>query len=278
MSSANDAGRLTVVTWNRTLWWAVDELVEKLTPKQLSSLRVRAGEHLASILTTTFLRTAPANVDTAGDVDLWFDLAGAQEPRPEELAAGRATSAAFEVKSLPGGFREFDAGIDRDKARGIDPIGRSIEGMVRPAKDVLHGARPSLDAARNQLLRKPRGEGTSMNIFLIVHPLDYLTAECLRDVVIGPYLDPLEDIGNIDTVWVLWPPHHLTMWSRERHEWINLMFDGMNRDEVVARQQQPVALPVLQEAEQYFLSRTGHTDPSPYFFAATYGEADPESS
>jgi hypothetical protein len=68
------------------------------------------------------------------------------------------------------------------------------------------------------------------------------------------------------------------MWSRERHEWINLMFDGMNPDEVTARQQQLIALPVLQESEQYFLTRTGRTDSSPYFFAATYGEADPEYS
>jgi len=268
------AGRLTVVIWNRTLWWAVDELVAKLTPKQLRKLKVRAGEHLAAILTTTFLRTAPAEVDTTGDVDLWFDLAYAQVPRPTGMLPTRATHAAFEVKSLPGAFREFDAGIDRDAARGVDPIGRSMEGRVRAAKDVLRDARQSLDDARNQLLRKPRGEGTSMNVFLVVHPLDYLTAECLSDFVIGPHLDPLEDVGDIDTVWVLWPPHHLTMWSRERHEWINLMFDAMNPDEVAARKQQPVALPVLQEAEQYFFTRTGRTDPSPYFFAATYWEAD----
>lgn len=49
------------------------------------------------------------------------------------------------------------------------------------------------------------------------------------------------------------------------------MFDAMNPDEVATRKQQPVALPVLQEAEQYFFTRTGRTDPSPYFFAATYG-------
>src|SRR5689334_4829111 len=123
MSNEDESGRLTVVTWNRTLWWAVDELVEKLTPEQLSSLRVRVGEHLAAILTTTFLRTAPADVDTKGDVDLWFDLTGVQRPRAKILT-GRATSAAFEVKSLPDGFREFDAGIDRDTVRTLlKPLG-----------------------------------------------------------------------------------------------------------------------------------------------------------
>ena len=44
MSSEDVAGRLTAVIWNRRLWWAVDELVEKLTPKQLRKLKVRSGE------------------------------------------------------------------------------------------------------------------------------------------------------------------------------------------------------------------------------------------
>jgi hypothetical protein len=66
--------------------------------------------------------------------------------------------------------------------------------------------------------------------------------------------------------------------SRERHKWINLMFDAMNPDEVGACQQQPIALPVLQEAEQYFLTHAGRADRSPYFFAATYGETEDSQS
>ena len=45
-----------------------------------------------------------------------------------------------------------------------------------------------------------------MNVFLVVHPLNYVTAESFRNYVLGPYLEPLEDIGDLDTVWVLWPP------------------------------------------------------------------------
>ena len=271
MSTEDEAGRLAIGIWYRTVWWAVDELVAKLPPEQLRKLRVRAGEHLAAILTTTFLRTAPAEVDTEGGVDLWFDLSHAQEPRPTGILPQRATTAAFEVKSLPGGSQKFDALIDRDIARGVDPRGSSMEGRVWAAKDVLHDARPWLVAAREQLQRKISGDGTSTNVFLVVHPLDYVTAESFRDYVIGPYLEPLEDIGDLDTVWVLWPPHHLTVWSRERHEWINLLFELMNPDE------EPTELPVLQDAEQEFLTRIGHTDPSPYYFMATYQQADPES-
>ena len=178
---------------------------------------------------------------------------------------------------MPGGFRKFDARIDRDQARGVDATGRVLEGTVWAANDVLHAAGPWLLRARNQLRRKT-SDGVSMNAFLVIHPLDYVTAECLNEYVIGPYLDPLEDVGDLDTVWVLWPPHHLTVWSRERREWLNLLFDCMNPDETAARSRHPIPLPILQDAEQYFLTRTGHIGRSPYFFRASYEEVDPESS
>jgi hypothetical protein len=57
------AGRLTIGIWHRTLQWAVDELAKKLAPEQLRKLDLRAGEHLAAILTTAFLLTAPTKVD-----------------------------------------------------------------------------------------------------------------------------------------------------------------------------------------------------------------------
>jgi hypothetical protein len=82
MSTEDAAGRQTIGIWYRTVWWALDELVAKLPPEQLRKLHVRAGGHLAAILTTTFLRTAPTEVDTEGGVDLRFDLSKAQEPRP----------------------------------------------------------------------------------------------------------------------------------------------------------------------------------------------------
>lgn len=103
MSSDDSAGKLVIGIWNRTLWWAIDELTDKLAPEQLRKLDVRADEHLAVILTTAFLRTAPAEVDIRGGVDLWFDFSDAREPRKVDILPARATSAAFEVKSLPGG-------------------------------------------------------------------------------------------------------------------------------------------------------------------------------
>jgi hypothetical protein len=268
MSSEESAGRLSVVIWYRTLWWAVDALAEKLPPEELGRLNVRSGEHLAAILTTAFLHTAPAEVDTTGGVDLRFDLSDARHRKATILPA-HALSAAFEVKSLPGEFREFDAGIDRDRARGVDTIGRGLDQGVRAANDVLHEAGPWIRRGWDQLRRKT-SRGTSMNVFLVIHPLDYVTAECLTEPVIGMYLDPLEDVGDLDTVWVLWAPDHLTVWSYARHEWINLLFDNMNPDETDERTRKPTPLATLQEAEQYFLTRTGHTGGSPYLFLASY--------
>ena len=268
MTSEESGGRLSVVIWYRTLWWAVDALAEKLPLEELGKLSVRSGEHLAAILTTAFLHTAPAEVDTTGGVDLRFDLSDARHRKATILPA-HALSAAFEVKSLPGEFREFDAGIDRDRARGVDTIGRGLDQRVRAANDVLHEAGPWIRRGWDQLRRKT-GSGTSMNVFLVIHPLDYVTAECLTEPVIGMYLDPLEDVGDLDTVWVLWAPDHLTVWSYARHEWINLLFDNVNPDETDERTRKPIPLATLQEAEQYFLTRTGHTGGSPYLFLASY--------
>ncbi len=204
MTSEDSTGRLSVVIWYRTLWWAVDALAEKLSPEELGGLNVRSGEHLAAILTAAFLHTAPAEVDTAGGVDLRFDLSDARHRKAPILPA-HALSAAFEVKSLPGKYREFDAGIDRDRARGVDTTGRGFGQTVRAANDVLHEAGPWVGRAWDQLRRKT-SPGTSLNVFLVIHPFDYMTTECLTEPIIGMYLDPLEDVGDLDTVWVLWAP------------------------------------------------------------------------
>ena len=129
---------------------------------------------------------------------------------------------------------------------------------------------------RNQLRRKT-SDGVSMNAFLVIHPLDYVTAGMPQRLRHRSVPGSLEDVGDLDTVWVLWPPHHLTVWSRDRREWLNLLFDCMNPDETAARSRDPIPLPILQDAEQYFLTRTGRTGGSPYLFRASYEEADPES-
>jgi hypothetical protein len=120
-------------------------MVETLGPETLKNLKVRAGEHLAALLTTAFLLTTPVCIDVEGGADLWFDLSRRPDDRmkPSVLSAN-AVSVAFEIKSMPGPFREFDSAIDRDRARGIDPRDRTFTVPVREASDVLREAGPGI--------------------------------------------------------------------------------------------------------------------------------------
>lgn len=245
-----------------TLRWATDQMVEALGPETLKKLKVRAGEHLAAMLTAAFLHTPPMAIDTAGGADLWFDLSSS--PRhglePASILTDGAVSAAFEIKSMRGPSREFNCGIDRDLARGNGTIGRSLKIRVQAASEVLRDMGPVLRSARDQLLRKTNDE-TSRNIFVVIHLFDYFASECMQPIL-GPLLDPLPDIDGIDTIWVLWPLEHLTVWSNERRAWTDLLFNAIDPEAQAASDE----VDPLQHAEDYFLTRVGHAGGSPYLF------------
>src|SRR5258708_6965340 len=80
--------------------------------------------------------------------------------------------------------------------------------------------------------------------------------------ILGPLLDPLPDIDGIDTVWVLWPLAHLTVWSKERRAWTDLLFNAIDPEAQAASDE----MDPLQYAEDYFLTRVGHVGGSPYLF------------
>jgi len=117
MSNNNPFGGRVIAVGHRTLWWAIDAVVETLPLEKLIQLNVRAGEHLAVILTTAFLGAAPRDIDTTGGVDLTFRLSRTHK-QPLILSTG-LTELAFEVKSLPGPHREWEKGIERDQDRCI---------------------------------------------------------------------------------------------------------------------------------------------------------------
>jgi hypothetical protein len=83
-------------------------------------------------------------------------------------------------------------------------------------------------------------------------------------------LNPLSDVPELDTVWVLWVPDHLSLWSRRHGRWSDLLFTGMNKNELLA----PSVLSVLQDAEQDFLDRIGASDASPYLYELVSGSED----
>jgi hypothetical protein len=254
------AGAPVIIIWHRTLTWAVDELT-KLGKAELTHLKVRSGEHLAAILATSFLGVAPAQVDTSGGVDLLFHLPE-EEGRPlSSLLLPTIRRAAFEIKSMPGPFRELDSRINRIHRTGGSSVGLGIKGTVRTALDILEEARPVLASAQAGLKSKvPASDCTSRNIFLVVHPFDALAVE-LKHPVLGPLLPDMDDLHEIDYVWVLWVPEHLTLWSKRERGWTDLIFWATNPDEDVSSE-----LPILQAAELRFLDARGDEGLSPYMF------------
>ena len=186
MPDGDLSGGLVIAIAPQTLQWATDQMVETLGPETLQKLKVRSGEHLAALLTATFLLTSPTSIDTKGETDLRFDLS--RRPgdgmKPAPILPDGAVSAAFEIKSMPGPFRKYDGDIDRDRARGIDTIGRSFQTEVQAANDVLREAGPELCRARDQLHQKTNAE-TSRNIFLVIHLFDYFVAECMQPNATG---------------------------------------------------------------------------------------------
>jgi hypothetical protein len=128
-----------------------------------------------------------------------------------------------------------------------------------------------LQRARQGLLRKT-SDGVSRNIFLVIHMFDRLAAETIESPIIGPALAPLDLEPDIDTVWVLWVPDHLTVWSTRERVWKDLFFSAANPDELASESPKP--LTVLQDAEAEFLSTIGYSAGSPYLFGLSAGEPE----
>lgn len=253
------AGTHFVGIWHRTLWWAVDELT-RLNAADLAHLRVRSGEHVAAILLTAFLRRAPAAIDVDGGVDLLFDLA--EQPADMRTTVNLGDLAAFEIKSLPGVFRRQDA-----HAR----IGDSHLTMLKSAEDIIQSALPSVRSAARSLDRK--SEPTwSRNAFIIVHPFDDLAIEMVNEEILASTLTPLAEASDLGlrTVWVLWVPDHLTMWSVVEERWTEMNFRGVNPTEDLEADLDGLA--ILQRAEARFLQEVGSEQDSPYIFRLTASE------
>lgn len=143
---------------------------------------------------------------------------------------------------------------------GDDPQGLGVQAEVETARSILRDAQHLLDRAENALTNKAR-DMDSLNVFLIVHPFDRFALETTESPVIARAL-PALPVSNLDTVWVLWVPDHLTMWSQVVHSWTDLFFNTGSMEEA------PL-LSVLQDAESDFLSGISYRNGSPYLFGLT---------
>jgi hypothetical protein len=113
--ATGDPGTRGIATSLANLRAAVDMLVDSVGVERLRKLKIRSGEHLAAIVTTCFLGSAPTQLDSDGGSDLVFDDYEATGWRAGVFSS---KPPAFEVKSLDGDFREFDSYIDRTLKQG----------------------------------------------------------------------------------------------------------------------------------------------------------------
>jgi hypothetical protein len=268
MPEMSPIGSYVIAIRHRELSWAVTEIIRTLYPDRFSNLKVPSGEHLAAILITAFIGTAPRSVDSAGETDLLFKIPQSLpgDALGQRLGLGSKPFADFEVKSLPGGFREYDAAIDRAQKAGKSADGRAFKATVTSVNAVLREARPTLLKAKRQLDTKERSEH-SKNIFLIAHFFDHLTVECYENKLIAHLLEPLRDLDGIDSVWFLWAPTHLVVWSSEHREWTNLIFDAIDPSDATPSHEESIEL--LQHVELEFLKQTNYPKQSPYVFSLT---------
>lgn len=197
-----------------------------------------------------------------------FDSSRRQLDREHSVSLGPLRYADFEVKSLPGSFRQYDAIIDRALAAGRWPE-EQYAVTIRSAADVLRGpGRLMIDKARSQLERKSSPDH-SKNVFLIAHVLEHPYVE-MFDHLISPKLPPLTDLRGIESMWLYLAPMHLAMWSSRAQIWTELILDA-DRDgngDFVRNQD------FLQELEDRFLTCIGHTRGSPYLFGLIAGGAE----
>jgi hypothetical protein len=212
-------------------------------------MKIGSGEHLAAILLTAVVG-APETIDQDGGIDLTFRKSPEQ---PRAWKFGEHSWAAFEVKSLPGPFREVDRHIE---------VGEGFTVVVRSAADILQDATEKVADAIDQLTRKVGEDPTCCRcVFLLIHPFDGLAAAAFSgDLVIGHKLPVPSNSFDLDMLWVFWHSGQLAWWSRLDQCWTDLIF-AEDPDNRFDSDDDPVF-----SAEERFLAKAGYTGSSPWLF------------
>ncbi|GIF51124.1 hypothetical protein Afe04nite_56630 [Asanoa ferruginea] len=242
----NAIGHQIMVRDPETLLHAVDELIS--VGSEVSNLKIRAGEHLAALMLTAVCGP-PTSIDTVGQVDLLFDR---EALTSHDWCFGAAGRAAVEVKSYAGVFREVESRIRPGDLHAV---------TIRSALDILLDASPQIDRAIDALERKT-GPQISRNVFLVIHMFDAVAVEAYDEMpFIGHRLPLVAPSVGLDTLWILWHPGMLTMWSKNDQRWIDVIF--ANEDPFAEEADE---MDIIQQAEETFLSATGHRGDSPWLY------------
>lgn len=176
-------------------------------------LKVRSGEHLAAIFLSGLFGRTPSGFDNDGGPDLVFDTHDAKSWFPF------ADPAVFEIKSLPGDYREKQSSLLRNDKEGTVPF----QLRIWTAAGVMRDARPTLLKAERSLVKKTPPQ-YSRNVFLITHPYDHFALDVAQCRTVSHLMPGEVGYDALDSIWVFWPPDKLVMWSRATRTWTDILF------------------------------------------------------
>lgn len=216
-------------------------------------LKVRSGEHLAAIFLSGLFGRTPSGFDEHGGPDLVFDAHGTKSWFPF------ASPAAFEIKSLPGAYREKLSLLLRNDSSGREAA-VPFQLRVWTAAEVMRDAHPTLLKAERSLVDKTPSQ-YSRNVFLITHPYDHFALDVAQCQTVSHLLP--SEVGHhaLDSVWVFWPPGKLVMWSRATQTWTDILF--VTHDAEVPDPDDTLSF--IQNVELTYMTAAGVTA-SPYVF------------
>ncbi|MFI0776236.1 hypothetical protein [Streptomyces sp. NPDC021212] len=247
--------------------WATEALPAHVPADDLKKLRLAAGEHLAAMLTTAYLGIAPVAVDIHGGVDLGYRVADLDSDVLTSLLGRNGVEFAdFEVKSIPGGFREHNAAASRALKRGEEP--NTHWSTVVSANDVVEAAQPMIAKAAKQLRDKSSPDRARV-VFIVSHFFDRPYVECLDPVIAHTLTAPMLP-DEVDAVWVFFAPSHLVVWPAVEQHWSQLLLGSFEEDG--AAPEVDFGMELLQHYEGLFLERAGIDGPSPFYYRVGTGE------
>lgn len=247
-------------------------LAEHLPAETLHAMKLASGEHLAAILATAYLRAVPVAVDVDGGVDLTFDLKASDGLHLKALLGREDVDFAdFEVKSVPGTFREkylpaATRAMERGEKQPLAHLARVVS-----ANDVIEASFGMIDKAAGQLRDKSSPDRARV-AFIVSHFFDRPYVECFQPLI-SHALAPLDPPEGIDAVWMFFAPAHVLVWSAAGG-WSDLLLVSLTEEETGP--EHAYGMELLQHYEGLFLERAGIDKPSPFFFEFTVPGTDEE--
>ena len=107
--------------------------------------------------------------------------------------------AAFEIKSLPGAWREKLSVLMRNDTFDVkSPLPYQLR--LWTAAEVMRDVHPTLLKAERSLLKKTPSQ-YSRNVFLITHPFDHFALDVAQSVAVSPLMPRKVVYDALDSIW-----------------------------------------------------------------------------